>query len=214
MSIVLYLIIGVGAFTIVVSLIVFLFKFVIGKTVVETKKNGVIVFKKNKKGKEIPGSKFSLFQRGEQKEITNVFKGKSLTNEVWEVFDYKYFSRDFNSGFKFKVVKTKIDFPDMTIHSEKCNHKIGDLFGYYDVRFENREDFLKDFSIRSRDTTATFRVLSEEFIDFIEEKIEGNLEIEDDEIIYYENEGTSLKELVLKMDMIIHWIRLYKESHY
>jgi hypothetical protein len=183
------LIVFLVLFVFILSFILFL-KYKKNKFKVDTKYNGKIIFKKSLDKFDIKNERFSLFQRGTDFKILNYYTGNDINNNLWEIIEFQYLVNSEN--YNFNIIKTNINnIPNLIINYKYCNHQIGNIFGYDELKYLNNSNKINDFSIQTTNEERTFKLFdNNEFTNFLNSQIKGNIEIENNNIVYYENNNS------------------------
>ncbi len=155
---------------------------------------------------------FDLMQKGLEHEISNVIEANiEDTSSKLMVFDYKYqFDRlewdmedmeveegtEYHCQTVFYVSSNSMDLPDMDIRPEGLWDKVKQFFGWDDVDFNKNKRFSKMYSVTADDKEKLKQVVSERFMDLLDDEktwwIEGK---GDDLIVFRDNQLVEVKDL-------------------
>lgn len=135
-------------------------------------------------------SDFGLFQRGYSRKVSNVMKG-SCDGVPWIIFDYRYTTGGGKHSHTYvqTVAYARLregNLPRFSLTPEHIFHKIGDIFGYKDVDFEQYPEFSKKYFLRGHDQTRIREVFTPQALAFFEQQNrQETIEAEDNRIIIY-----------------------------
>lgn len=115
---------------------------------------------------------YFLFGLGHAKRAKNVIASEKPDFDV-AIFDYRYTtgSGKNQSTHNQTVVRVRtagLDLPHFEVRPENFFHKIGGMFGYQDIDFEDYPDFSKRYLLRGDNEEAVREAFSEEVIRFFE----------------------------------------------
>ena len=133
---------------------------------------------------------FSLFKRGRSKKVYNVIS-MTKDNVSWKVFDYRYATGSGkNSSIHNQTVALQqianLKLPFFSITPESFFHRIGDVFGYSDIDFEEYPEFSKNYFLKGSDEEEIRKLFSKDVIRYFEqEKNIINIEAAGDVILVY-----------------------------
>ena len=117
-----------------------------------------------------PGlSQFDLFSRGHTQRVKNAMVGPLGGAEV-AVFDYKYVTghgkhRTTHNQTVVMFDMAGADLPNFILKPENIFHKIGGVFGYQDIDFDDHPKFSKQYLLRGGDEEAIRAAFGEEVLD-------------------------------------------------
>ncbi len=117
---------------------------------------------------------FQLFNQGHTRVLKNLIRGSGSDAEI-AIFDYRY---TIGSGKnqhtrKQTVIQFRsagLDLPAFSLSPENLMHKIGSLFGYQDIDFENFPGFSKRYLLRGLDETRIRMTFNDRVLRFFEQK--------------------------------------------
>ncbi|MFH1126794.1 MAG: hypothetical protein V1718_01655 [archaeon] len=142
---------------------------------------------------------FSLFKKGFSKKITNVIKG-DMNRIHWTVFDYSYsISTDRSSSTYNQTVACAemkdTNLPHFTLGPESFFHKLGDIFGYKDINFENYPVFSKRYLLKGPDEKSVRDIFTPETLSYFESRAKPvNFEADGSRMIIYDYSKTIAPE--------------------
>ncbi len=97
-----------------------------------------------------------LFNRGRGQKVRNLAKGRLDESDV-ALFDYQYTVGGGKNSQTFRQTVALLPvraLPDFVLAPENVFHRIGRLFGYQDIDFEESPEFSKRYLLRGADDTA------------------------------------------------------------
>lgn len=98
-----------------------------------------------------------LFGRGHSRKVRNLMTGRIGDAEV-KLFDYAYTTGGGKNSHTFRQTVALFPatraLPDFVLAPENVLHRIGQLFGYQDIDFEQNADFSSHYLLRGSDETA------------------------------------------------------------
>lgn len=137
--------------------------------------------------------------------MTNVMKGE-MNRIHWTVFDYSYTistgksSATYTQTVAFAEMKDTT-LPRFTLGPESFFHRIGNLFGYKDIDFENHPSFSKKYHLKGPDEQSIRHTFTPETLSYFESRTKPvNLEGDSSRMIIY-NSGK-----IIKPEEIHHFI--------
>jgi carbonic anhydrase len=115
---------------------------------------------------------FKLFNIGGSKKITNIMTG-NMNNIPVTVFDYSYITGGYkNSRARRQSVvmfeSERLRLPEFILQPQNILHKMGQVFGSKDIRFEAYLTFNKLYSLRGDDEVAIRNVFNDSVISYFE----------------------------------------------
>lgn len=130
-----------------------------------------------------------LFERGHSKRVRNALSGTARDVEVC-IFDYRYTvgggknSATYNqSVIAFRALS--LDLPEFALKPENVFHRIGSVFGYQDIDFDDHPEFSKHYLLRGDDERAVRTVFDEEVLGYFETNQGLSVEGAGDHLIVY-----------------------------
>jgi hypothetical protein len=117
---------------------------------------------------------FQLMNRGRSQHIYNVIKGQAQDVEV-TLFDYSYRSGSGKNSTTHRRTVALISHPDLNLpkfflEPENVFHKVGNVFGYHDIDFDDYPEFSKRYLLRGSDEDSIRAIFNYETIPFYERK--------------------------------------------
>jgi len=117
---------------------------------------------------------FQLFNQGHTRVLKNLMRGSGSDADI-AIFDYRYtIGSGKNQHTRKQTVirfrSTGLDLPGFSLSPENIMHKIGSLFGYQDIDFENFPDFSKRYLLRGQDETRIRMAFNDRVVRFFEQK--------------------------------------------
>jgi hypothetical protein len=99
-----------------------------------------------------------LFDRGHSKRARNVMTGRTADREVL-LFDYRYTTGSGKNSHTWSQTVALYPngasgLPDLDLTPENVFHKIGQVFGYQDIDFDQSPDFSNHYLLRGNDEAA------------------------------------------------------------
>lgn len=134
-------------------------------------------------------SGLQLFNQGHSRTLKNLMRGTTMDTEV-AVFDYRYtVGSGKNQHTKKQTVvhlrSSKLNLPIFTLSPENIMHKIGGVFGYQDIDFEQHPDFSRRYLLRGQDESRIRLVFNDPLINFFAARNPVWLEGRGSDLIYY-----------------------------
>jgi hypothetical protein len=116
--------------------------------------------------------KFSLFNQGHTKNITNTMYGQ-IDGVKAALFDYQYVighgkNRSTHNQSVVYFESTNLTLPFFTLRPESTFHKVIAAFGYQDIDFGNRPEFSKQYLLRGPDEQAVRNTFDDSALGFYE----------------------------------------------
>jgi hypothetical protein len=105
-----------------------------------------------------------LFQRGHSRKATSVMTGETAAQRA-VVMDYRYVTGSGKNSHTHNQTVVVFpdggrDLPDFEAGPENVLHRLGQVFGYQDIDFEQDEEFSKRVLLRGEDEAAVRRVFT------------------------------------------------------
>jgi hypothetical protein len=109
---------------------------------------------------------FELFSQGRSKKLTNLMGGETQDVAI-SIFDYQYTTGGGKNSTTHKqtvvsIDSASLDLPSFQLRPEHFFHKIGKMFGYQDINFEEFPEFSKQYLLRSDQEAAVREIFSAE----------------------------------------------------
>jgi len=99
-----------------------------------------------------------LFGRGHSRQAKSVMSGRMAGEEDVKIFDYRYTTGGGKHSHTWRQTVALFPaghrLPDFVLAPEHFFHRIGGLFGYQDIDFEENREFSSRYLLRGRDETA------------------------------------------------------------
>ncbi len=113
-------------------------------------------------------SVFDLFSRGHTKRVKNAMTGP-LGDAEAAIFDYAYTTGHGKNRTTHSQTVAMFDMPGLALPNfilkpENIFHKIGGVFGYQDIDFDDHPKFSKQYLLRGADEEAIRQVFGEEVL--------------------------------------------------
>src|SRR5262249_27072956 len=132
---------------------------------------------------------FHLFSQGHAKKISNILRGASGDLAVM-IFDYTYTTGSGKSSSTWR--QTAIGFrvtaptlPAFSLRPESFFDRLGKLFGYQDINFEEHPIFSRSYLLRGPDEAAIRDAFTEDVLTYFEENRGLSTEANGDHLLYY-----------------------------
>lgn len=130
-----------------------------------------------------------LFSQGRSRKAANLLRGKTGDLEV-SVFDYQYtVGSGKSSQTHFTTVfcarAADLSLPDFTLRPQGFWHKIGALFGSWDIDFDSHPGFSKAYLLRGPDEDAVRDLFTEPVLDYFEDRPGQHVEGTANAVIVY-----------------------------
>lgn len=131
---------------------------------------------------------FHLFNIGHSQRMTNLLEGEASGTRI-SIFDFYYVT----GGGKHRHVWNQsvfiarcegLSMPLFSMRPESVWHRIGTLFGLQDIDFDSHPKFSKAYLLRGPDEPAIREFLSDEILDYFDERPGLNIEGHGDLILY------------------------------
>ncbi|MBP7149390.1 MAG: hypothetical protein KBD01_17805 [Acidobacteria bacterium] len=98
-----------------------------------------------------------LFGRGHSRKVRHLMTGRAGDNEL-RVFDYRYTTGSGKHSHTWSqtvaLLPVASAFPEFVLAPENFLHRVGQIFGYQDIDFENAPAFSSRYLLRGPDETA------------------------------------------------------------
>jgi hypothetical protein len=158
-----------------------------------------------------------LFEKGHSRKIKNLVEGHR-EGINWRIFDYYY-----TEGYgKNSVVHTQTliipelrsGVPEFTLRPENIFNKIGNIFGYKDIDFDNYPEFSKKYLLKGKREADVRKVFSPEVIRLIE-KMKKRLCLESDGkslVCYLANQRMNSSEISSVMSALAEVANLWNNK--
>jgi hypothetical protein len=132
---------------------------------------------------------FHLFSQGHGKRLTNLMRGEAGGLAV-EIFDYRYVTGGGKSSQTWNqtVICFRLngpDLPDFSLRPENVFHRIGALFGYQDINFEDYPVFSKSYLLRGPDEKAIRELFTDRVLAFYEGRTGLSTEGGGNQLLFY-----------------------------
>lgn len=168
---------------------------------------------------------FDLMKSGFEHEVCNIIEAHAddKTSTI-KVFDYKYEintlelkdmevkdEKDFHRQTVFYVTSNvhQMDLPDLDIKPENLWDKVVQFFGWDDVDFKKNKRFSKMYSVTTDDKAKLKQVVSERFMDLLDDEKVWWIEGHDNEMIVFQKD--KLVEPQALEDFLNFGISLFEE---
>ena len=132
---------------------------------------------------------FSLLSQGHSQKIKNVMSGIRQDIDT-TIFDYSYVTghgknRHTHQQTVLALKLNKSFLPKFSLKPENIFHKVGTMFGYQDIDFENHPAFSSKYLLRGVDETAIRSLFTDSVIAFYESETGFCTEVEINQILFY-----------------------------
>ncbi|NEQ29775.1 MAG: hypothetical protein F6K04_02040 [Leptolyngbya sp. SIO4C5] len=136
---------------------------------------------------------FNLFSKGRSRQVFNVLKGQANGADIF-LFDYSYrIGSGKHSSTQYHTVALlcaeSLDLPAFLLTPENLFHKIGNLFGYHDIDFDDYPLFSERYLLRGSDEARIRQIFDYRVIPFYEKRRRICSEGLGNALIYYRTEG-------------------------
>ncbi len=153
---------------------------------------GQMNFSFSKKGGYEPKSRlgvFNLFNQGHSRKMINVMQGRTEKLEV-TILDYSYTvgggqQQQTNSQTVICLRGESLRLPVFTLRPEHIFHRIGKVFGYQDIDFDEHPVFSKRYLLRGEDEDRIRAIFNEKVISYYEGQKGLSTEGVGDALIFY-----------------------------
>jgi hypothetical protein len=146
-------------------------------------------------------SSFQLFSRGHGKRIYNILRGESNDLRV-TIFDYRFtvgggkHSQTSNqSVICFQMSGAGL--PSFLLRPETFLDRIGGLFGFQDIDFDEHPVFSKKYLLRGRNVPAIRELFTEEVLTYYEDVAGVSTEANGNRLLYYRH-GKRIKPVEIR----------------
>ncbi len=117
---------------------------------------------------------FQLFNQGHSRVLKNLIRGTGSDADI-AIFDYRYTTGSGKNQHTRKQTvigfrSAGLDLPAFSLSPENIMHKIGSVFGYQDIDFENYPGFSKRYLLRGLDETRIRMTFNDRVLRFFEQK--------------------------------------------
>ncbi len=134
---------------------------------------------------------FSLFSQGHSQRIKNVMSGTRQNIDA-TIFDYTYVTGHGKNRHTHQqtVLAMKLDkgfFPKFSLKPESIFHKVGTIFGYQDIDFENHPAFSSKYLLRGVDENSIRSLFTGTVIAFYESEPGFCTEGEMNQVLFYKH---------------------------
>ncbi len=141
---------------------------------------------------DLAGRGLFLFSQGHGKKVYNVLRGRAGGLEV-AIFDYTYTTGGGKNSHTHRqtVVAFRFDgpaLPAFSLRPENVWHKIGHLFGYQDINFDEHPAFSSRYLLRGPDEAAVREVFTDEVLSFYEDMRGVSTEANGDRLLFYRHD--------------------------
>ena len=159
---------------------------------------------------------FPLFSKGHNRKISNVIKGDTEAIDIF-VFDYEYTTGHGNSRntsrqtvMLFRTADLRL--PSFALRPENVFHKIGNLFGYQDIDFEQAQDFSSRYLLKGQDEAAVRDLFTQNVLFTYEQNQGWCTEGDDDTLVVYRaSKRVAPDDIPMFMDDGISLFALFKK---
>ena len=132
--------------------------------------------------------RFNLFQHGRRKRILNIMMG-SYHGTPLKVFDYQYTTGGGRSTHTWSqtvlLFSDKLELPEFILKPENLFHRIGKVFGYQDINFEQHPQFSGNYLLQGADEEAVRRCFRENVLSYLDAHRGISLQGEGAELLYF-----------------------------
>ena len=113
-------------------------------------------------------NEFHLFSRGHSKRVRNLMQKDGIDSKE-AIFDYIYTTgsgknRSVHRQTVYLFHSERLRLPAFAVRPEHLFHKIGQMFGYQDIDFEQFPEFSKKFILRGKDEAAIEKLFTQDVI--------------------------------------------------
>ncbi len=142
---------------------------------------------------------FTIFTAGDDRKISNFMEG-TLKDMKVRIFEYGFFVdtetikvrsskavQSQNTVFIFTLPDHEIPF--FTLYPEDIYHKIGQLFGYQDIDFEDHPQFSKSYLLRGDNEEAIRKLFIPRVLSYFEKNPSLHVEGQRNHILFYCMDG-------------------------
>ena len=157
-------------------------------------------------------SPFALFNKGRGKKAYNQLNMKK-DNNTWTIFDYKYTVGSGKNSSTYNQSVAYIKIPDLklpcfSLTPESFFHKIGDMFGYSDIDFNDHPVFSDKYFLKGPKEDEIRDLFSSEILTYFEKHLlKWNVEGLGDKMVMHQSskriKPVELSDFVRQADEII-----------
>ena len=127
--------------------------------------------------------KIELFNRGHSRHTSNILTGAFEGSQV-RIFDYRYTTGSGKNSHTHHQTIVAVDtggvpLPSFTLAPENFFHKIGQVFGYLDIDFDDFPEFSNRYLLRSDNEAAIRGLFDARIIDAYMNGLACNIEVRD-----------------------------------
>ena len=171
-------------------------------------------------GNELPQlANLNLFNQGHSRKLYNLMQGSRSSFSV-AVFDYKYTigggknSHTYNQTVVY--VKLASSLPKFYLGPENFLHRIGDLFGFKDIDFDDYPNFSNNYLLKGDNEAAVRALFKPEIITFFENQQKGIvLEAEGNNLIFYRlSFRISANQINSTIDEALQFAKLFDKEEF
>ena len=132
---------------------------------------------------------FDLFRKGRSRRASNIMRGNHKDAKI-EIFDYRYVT----GGGKHSrthlqtvvsISSDRLSLPYFMLVPENFMHKIGNIFGYQDIDFQDYPEFSQRYLLRGDDESQIRQVFNYKVIPWYESRNNVSTEGTGNCLIYY-----------------------------
>ncbi|MBU2983807.1 hypothetical protein KO528_00460 [Saccharophagus degradans] len=132
---------------------------------------------------------FALFDRGRSQSFLNELWRKDINEEVC-VFGYRYVTGSGKNSTThmqtvFAVTNKQLNLPNFALSPENFFHKIGQVFGYSDIDFDNHPSFSKSYLLRGSNEAQIRQLFNRNVIQYFEKHAKLSVEGQGDTLLIY-----------------------------
>ncbi len=132
---------------------------------------------------------FHLFSQGHSTKIRNVLTGRAGEMDV-RVFDYRYTTGGGKNSSTWRQTvmlceSAQMSLPKFALRPEHFFHKIGQVFGYQDIDFDNHPDFSKRYLLKGDDEREIRKLFDTDTLSFYESHGKLSTEAAGHQLIHY-----------------------------
>jgi hypothetical protein len=132
---------------------------------------------------------FHLFSQGRSRKLRNVLRGRAGDVDVL-VFDYRYTTGSGKNSHTWKQTvmlfeSAAMHLPDFALRPEHLFHKLGQVFGYQDIDFDNHPQFSKRYLLKGSDEQQLRTIFTDDVLAFYEAQDRVSSEAAGGHFLYY-----------------------------
>ena len=162
---------------------------------------------------------FVTFKKGHSRKVSNLMKG-SKNGVSWSIFDYRYTvgggknSHTYNQTVAFASLN--INLPNFSLTKENFFHKIGNIFGYKDIDFDNFPDFSKNYFLKGEDEQSIRSIFTPELLNYFQNNPTIlNVEANKNYLLYYKlSKRSKPEELISFIAEAAKIVRLFDKKEF